>query len=99
MGEFSVLGPIDPQILGLPAASIVRARDSKPVADVSDLTLVLADVGEKAVAQVKQGAVELLTPRLDQSAAETIAEKLTGGLPQSATPLSVPKDAAEQFLR
>ena len=26
MGEFSVLGPIDPQILGLPAASIVRAR-------------------------------------------------------------------------
>jgi len=79
MGEFSVLGPIDPQILGLPAASIVRARDSKPVADVFDLTLILADVGEKAVAQVKRGAVELLTPRLDQSAAETIAEKLTGG--------------------
>jgi ClpP class serine protease len=70
MGEFSVLGPIDPQILGLPAASIVRARDSKPIADVFDLTLVLADVGEKAVAQVKQGAVELMTPRLDQSAAE-----------------------------
>src|SRR6476660_2325742 len=79
MGEFSVLGPIDPQILGLPAASIVRARDSKPIADVFDLTLVLADVGEKAVAQVKQGAIELMTPRLDQSTAETIAEKLTGG--------------------
>jgi ClpP class serine protease len=79
MGEFSVLGPIDPQILGLPAASIVKARDAKPIADVLDLTLVLADVGEKAVAQVKQGAVELMTPRLDQSAAETIAEKLTGG--------------------
>jgi ClpP class serine protease len=79
MGEFSVLGPIDPQILGLPAASIVRARDSKPIADVFDLTLILADVGEKAVAQVKQGAIELMTPRLDQSTAETIAEKLTGG--------------------
>src|SRR6516164_11211030 len=79
MGEFSVLGPIDPQILGLPAASIVRARDSKPVAEVFVLTLVLADVSEKAVAQVKRGAIELLTPRLDQSAAETIAEKLTGG--------------------
>jgi ClpP class serine protease len=79
MGEFSVLGPIDPQILGLPAASIVKARDSKPIADVFDLTLVLADVGEKAVAQVKRGAVELMTPRLDQSAAETIAEKLAGG--------------------
>ena len=27
LGEFSVLGPIDPQIAGLPAASIVRARE------------------------------------------------------------------------
>ncbi len=79
LGEFSVLGPIDPQILGLPAASIVKARDSKPVADVFDLTLVLADVSEKALAQVKQGAIELLTPRLDQSAAAAIADKLAGG--------------------
>jgi ClpP class serine protease len=79
LGEFSVLGPIDPQILGLPAASIVKARDSKPIAEVFDLTLVLADVGEKAVAQVKQGAIELLTPRLEQAVAETIAAKLAGG--------------------
>ncbi|HEX2842593.1 SDH family Clp fold serine proteinase [Hyphomicrobium sp.] len=79
LGEFSVLGPIDPQILGFPAASIVKARDSKPVADVMDLTLVLADVSEKALAQVKRGAVELLTPRLDQGAAEAIANKLAGG--------------------
>lgn len=57
LGEFSVLGPIDPQILGFPAASIVKARDMKPVAEVMDLTLVLADVSEKALAQVKRGAV------------------------------------------
>src|SRR5499427_4959511 len=79
LGEFSVLGPIDPQIAGLPAASIVRARDSKPVADVFDLTLILADVSEKAVAQVKRGAVELLTPRMEQAAAEKLAAKLAGG--------------------
>jgi ClpP class serine protease len=79
LGEFSVLGPIDPQILGFPAASIVKARDSKPISDVMDLTLVLADVSEKALAQVKRGAVELLTPRLDQAAAEAIADKLAGG--------------------
>jgi ClpP class serine protease len=79
LGEFSVLGPIDPQIAGLPAASIIRARDSKPIEHVFDLTLVLADVSEKALAQVKRGAVELLTPRLDQAAAETLASKLAGG--------------------
>ena len=87
MGEFSVLGPIDPQILGLPAASIVKARDSKPIADVFDLTLVLADVGEKAVAQVKQGAIELMTPRLKKSAAEAIAEKLTADIGHMIMPL------------
>jgi ClpP class serine protease len=79
LGEFSVLGPIDPQIAGLPAASIVKARDSKPVEGVFDLTLVLADVAEKALVQVKQGAVELLTPHMERSAAEALAEKLAGG--------------------
>ena len=79
LGEFSVLGPIDPQIAGLPAASIIKARDSKPVESVFDLTLVLADVAEKALAQVKQGAVELLTPRMERSAAEALAAKLAGG--------------------
>src|SRR5262249_42532262 len=79
LGEFSVLGPIDPQIAGLPAASIVKARDSKPVGSVFDLTLVLADVAEKALAQGKQGAVELLTPRMEQGAAEALAAKLAGG--------------------
>jgi ClpP class serine protease len=39
LGEFSVLGPIDPQIVGLPAASIVRARDSKPIERVFDLAV------------------------------------------------------------
>jgi ClpP class serine protease len=79
LGEFSVLGPIDPQIAGLPAASIVRARDYKPSSDVWDITVVLADVSEKALAQVKKGAVELLTPRMEQAAAEALAEKLAGG--------------------
>jgi ClpP class serine protease len=79
LGEFSVLGPIDPQIVGLPAASIVRARDSKPVEYVFDLTLVLADVSEKALDQVKRGAVELMTPRLEQAKAEELAAKLAGG--------------------
>lgn len=79
LGEFSVLGPIDPQIAGLPAASIVKARDMKPVEHVFDLTLVLADVSEKALAQVKRGAVELLTPQMEPAKARDLADKLAGG--------------------
>jgi ClpP class serine protease len=79
LGEFSVLGPIDPQIAGFPAASIVKARNAKPAESVFDLTFVLADMGEKALAQVKRGAVELLTRRMERTAAEALAEKLAGG--------------------
>ena len=79
MGEFSVLGPIDPQIVGLPAASIARVPKIKPIEHVFDLTLVLADISEKAIAQVKKGAVELLTPQMELTKAEALAEKLAGG--------------------
>jgi Serine dehydrogenase proteinase len=41
--------------LGPPAASIIKALNSKPIEGVFDLTLILADVAEKALAQVKQG--------------------------------------------
>jgi ClpP class serine protease len=79
MGEFSVLGPIDPQIFGMPAASISRVPKVKPIEHVLDLTLVLADVSEKALAQVKKGAIELLTPQMELAKAEALAEKLAGG--------------------
>ena len=79
MGEFSMLGPIDPQIMGVSAASILAARDAKPVEHVSDLALVLADVSEKATAQVKRGAVEIMTPRMERAEAEALADKLASG--------------------
>lgn len=79
MGEFSVLGPIDPQIAGFPAASIAKVPKIKPIEQVFDLTLVLADVSEKALEQVKRGAVELLTPQMDEVSAKALAEKLAGG--------------------
>ncbi len=79
MGEFSVLGPIDPQIAGFPAASIAKVPKIKPIEQVFDLTLVLADVSEKALDQVKRGAIELLTPQMEEGPARALAEKLAGG--------------------
>src|SRR6267142_1238571 len=64
MCEHSVLGPIDPQLGDSPAASLIKVVGEKPVAKIDDRTLVLADVGRRAIAQVKQAASELLTRRL-----------------------------------
>jgi len=79
MGEFSMLGPIDPQIMGVSAASIIAARDAKPVEHVSDVAMVLADVSDKAIRQVTRGAVEIMTPRMERGQAEDLAHKLASG--------------------
>jgi ClpP class serine protease len=79
MCEHSVLGPIDPQLGDSPAASIIKVVGEKPVAKIDDRTLVLADVGRKAIAQVKQAASELLTRRLAAEQTDALAEKLTAG--------------------
>src|ERR1700731_4800365 len=60
MCKHSVLGPIDPQLDKSPAASLLKVVEQKPVAEIDDTTLIMADVGRKAIAQVKQAAKMLL---------------------------------------
>jgi ClpP class serine protease len=75
----SVLGPIDPQLGQSPAVSLLKVIEQKPIAKIDDQTLIMADVGRKAIAQVKQAARELLERRLPADQAESLAEKLTAG--------------------
>ncbi|SPH23653.1 hypothetical protein DEA8626_02719 [Defluviimonas aquaemixtae] len=79
MCEHSVLGPIDPQIGQLPAASIIKAVEAKPVAELDDETLILADVGRKALDQVIRAATKLLAVRMPRGEAEALALKLASG--------------------
>jgi len=79
MCRHSVLGPIDPQLGGMPAASIVKVAESKPLAEVDDQTLVLADVGRKAIAQVEAAATALLRDRMGEARAREVAAKLATG--------------------
>jgi ClpP class serine protease len=80
MCQHSVLGPIDPQLGESPAASLIKVTEQKPMAKIEDRTLVMADVGRKAITQVKQAASELLTRRLPAEQAGALAEKLTSGI-------------------
>ena len=79
MCHHSVLGPIDPQLGGQPAASIIKVAEEKPIAEVDDQTLVLADVGRKAIAQVEAAATALLSGRMDAEDARALAAKLATG--------------------
>lgn len=79
MCDHSVLGPIDPQVNQYPAASILAAVQAKPVAELDDETLILADVGRKALSQVLRAATELLAVRMPPGEAAALAEKLASG--------------------
>lgn len=79
MCAHSVLGPIDPQLGQYPAASLIKVVDEKPIADVDDHTLVLADVGRKAIQQVEAAASELLQRSLPEKSAHELAAKLARG--------------------
>src|SRR3979411_289682 len=54
MCPHSVLGPIDPQLGQSPAASLIKVVEQKPIERIDDQTLVSADVGRKAIAQLKR---------------------------------------------
>jgi ClpP class serine protease len=79
LSKHAVLGPIDPQLGQLPAASLIKVAEEKPIARVDDQTLIMADVGRKAIAQLKQSASEILKRRLPAEKAEALAEKLSTG--------------------
>ncbi|MCX7669684.1 MAG: ATP-dependent Clp protease proteolytic subunit [Anaerolineae bacterium] len=79
MSPHAVLGPVDPQLNGLAAASILKVVERKPVAEIDDQTLMLADNAAKAIAQLKEAAKELLTRTMPAEKAEALASLLAGG--------------------
>jgi ClpP class serine protease len=79
MSDHAVLGPVDPQIGQYPAASLLKIVKSKPISDIDDETLVLADQAEKAIIQLREGVKSLLSSKMGQERAEELAPILTEG--------------------
>ncbi len=79
MSEHAVLGPADPQVGGVPAASILRAVERKPIAEVEDETLILADQSEMALSQLRQTIHDITADRLPEHVRDTLASDLSEG--------------------
>ena len=89
MDEAAVLGPVDPQLGGMPAAALVRVAAKKPVERLEDRTLVMADMAEKALRHMKQVVRDLLVESLGEEKADTLAEELAGGHYTHDDPITV----------
>src|SRR5262244_3332524 len=89
MDPNAVLGPVDPQIGGLPAASILKVVELKKPLQVSDEVLILADMAAKARIEVASFLLEILQKRLPKDQATNLAAALTEGSVTHDFPLTV----------
>jgi ClpP class serine protease len=79
MDPNAVLGPVDPQIGQLPAASIAKVLEFKKPQQASDLALILADMANKARAQVTSFVADSLLKHYPKDKARELATILSEG--------------------
>ncbi len=79
LDDNAVLGPVDPQLGNYPAASILKAVEQKPIKDIEDQTLILADMARKALAQVEAVVYQIISAKMPPEAAREVSRVLTQG--------------------
>ncbi|MDX6287160.1 MAG: hypothetical protein QOG53_2645 [Frankiales bacterium] len=79
MNRSAVLGPVDPQLGDMAAASILAAVAKKDVNEIDDKTLMLADLAGKAQSQVRDFVYELVRHRLPDDRADKVSRELSEG--------------------
>lgn len=102
MDENAVLGPVDPQLGSTAAASLVAVVEQKPISEIDDQTLVMADVARKAIRQVQRFVRTLLEdvqpqPKVRPEDVDRIIEALTTGQVTHDYPVTI-EEATELGL-
>ncbi len=102
MDENAVLGPVDPQLGNFPAASILKVVEDKPISEIEDQTLIMADISRKAMKQVQRFVRTLLEDCIPKQKVkpeniESIIEALTTGQVTHDYPVTV-EEATEMGL-
>jgi ClpP class serine protease len=102
MDANAVLGPVDPQLGNMAAASVVKVVEQKPIDKIDDQTLLMADLSRKAIAQVQRFVRTLLKDdvpkqKIDPENIEKIIEFLTTGQVTHDYPITV-EEATELGL-
>ena len=94
MDENAVLGPVDPQLGNVAAASVLKVLADKPIEHIDDQTLVTADIARKAIDQVQRFVRTLLEDSIPRQKVnpeyiDGIIQKLTSGEFTHDYPISV----------
>jgi ClpP class serine protease len=95
MDANAVLGPVDPQLGDMPAASILKAVELKGPKNVGDEFLMLADMANKARNQVGSFVAQVLMKQMPEKQSVQVATILTEGRWTHDFPITV--QAARQL--
>jgi ClpP class serine protease len=79
MDDNAVMGPVDPQVGGYPAVSLLRVVGEKDKNELEDGTLLLADVARTALAQIQEFIGTLVRDRMTPPMAKELIASLTEG--------------------
>jgi ClpP class serine protease len=102
MDANAVLGPVDPQLGNFAAASILKVVEQKPISEIDDNTLIMADLAGKAIKQVQRFVRTLLkdsvpNQKINPDHIESIVDALTTGRVTHDYPITV-EEATEMGL-
>ena len=95
MDANAVLGPVDPQLGDMPAASIIKVVETKGPQHVGDEFLMLADMAQKARIQVASFVAQVLMKHMPEKQSLQVATILTEGRWTHDFPITV--QAARQL--
>lgn len=102
MDANAVLGPVDPQLGNFPAASVLKVVEQKPISEIDDQTLIMADLSRKAIAQVQRFVRTLLndsvpSQKVQPEKIDAIVDAITTGRVTHDYPITV-EEATEMGL-
>ena len=102
MDANAVLGPVDPQLGNFPAASLLKVVQDKPISEIDDQTLIMADLSRKAIDQVQRFVRTLLKDSIPKEKVqpeniEKIIDFITTGCVTHDYPITV-EEATELGL-
>lgn len=79
MDPNAVLGPVDPQVGEFPAASVLKVAAEKDKNELDDRTLILADLGRKALNQIQALVGDLVRDRMTPEKSKDLIASVTEG--------------------
>lgn len=93
MEKYSVLGPVDPQVPtpdGMyPAGSLAALVKMKPIQNITDRMVILADAGNLEIENAKSFVMWLLDGKMPKDQAERVADFLSRGVMTHGTPITL----------